>query len=182
MRSKLAFDIFNESVVEEMEHSAPEDTSSLREFLSMIRKLIRVLTSGQRFYHQDCASDLRQVLVWVQQWKEECNSSFTSKSEKDKAFLSSQVFQDLSITVNGYLELLHFMSTDKEIKDLQLYFYPRRLNQDFLEGYFGLHRSVDGCSQNMTAQRFGYQSLSIQQTHVLPQNLGSAALELPLRK
>lgn len=94
--------------------------------------------------------------------------------------MSQQVFEDLQMTTNALMGLLDFVAKDARVKGMNLYVLPCRLNQDFVEGYFGLQRSTGGCSTNMTAHRYGYQSLALMQTHILPQNLHSAALDVPL--
>ena len=52
------------------------------------------------------------------------------------------------------------MATDERVCKLKLYLLPHRMNQDFVESFFGLHRATGGCNQNMTAKAYGYQNNS----------------------
>ena len=174
MRSRLAFDVFNARVEEEMRSCQQDQTKSIREFLMRVRGIIDVFCSHEKLKapSEDLPRKLTDTLNWFKEWKKQCTN--------DKQFVSQQVFEDLQCTVEGFLGLLEFMSSDKRVQHLGLYICANRLNQDFVEGYFGLHRSSSGCNQNMTARAYGYQTNALRQTHVIPHNLGTNALALPL--
>ena len=174
MRSRLAFDIFNKRVEEEMKSCQEDETKAIREFIGRVRTIIEVFCSNEKLGTAlgDLPKKLMDTLNWFREWKKQCTH--------EKQFVSPQVYEDLQCTVEGFLGLLKFMSSDKRVQHMGLYVFANRLNQDFVEGYFGLHRSSSGCNQNMTARAYGYQTNSLRQTHVLPANLGSNALELPL--
>ena len=181
MRSKLAFDVFNQTVEDDIKKYSPDGTTSIRLFLSAVRSMITIFTSHDKVSGKchKFVGDLQKVLVFFKEWKDYADS-LPCKQERAKSFLSYQVYQDLRITLNGFISLLDYMENDPQMQHMKLYVQPYRLNQDFLENYFGIQRSSGGCAQNMTAHRYGYQALAIQQTHVIPGNLGNAAVNMPL--
>eukprot|EP00117_Sycon_ciliatum_P050477 scpid107480/ scgid35622/ len=76
--------------------------------------------------------------------------------------------------------LVKYISEDPAMKLLNPYILPKLISQDFVESYFSVQRSEGGSSSHMTASRYSYNSKSIEQTHVLPGNLGHRACSTPV--
>eukprot|EP00117_Sycon_ciliatum_P043741 scpid54974/ scgid5965/ Transposable element P transposase len=174
MRSRLAYDIFNARVEMEMMDSVPTTTVAMRQYLQRVRALIEVFGSRRKMHDpRDALLEAFQDSVsWFTEWKSSCTNNLD--------FVSLQVYEDMQMTRNALTQLITFIATDARISGMKLYLLPGRLNQDFVEGYFGLQRSIGGSSCNMTAQRYGYQTLTLAQSHIIPRNLQHNAVNLPL--
>ena len=118
---------------------------------------------------------MSSTAAWFRQWR-------TETKGKPQDFVSTQLYDDIQITGDGFLGLAEFMASDKRVQNMHLYILPNRLNQDFVENYFGLQRSAGGCNSNMTTKAYGYQANSLKQTHIILRNLGSTAVQLLLSK
>eukprot|EP00117_Sycon_ciliatum_P042347 scpid15668/ scgid30822/ len=175
MSSRLAYDVFNKRVEEDMQDNQQQDTISTREFMRNVRALGDVFSSHEKVSNprDSIPRALSATMQWFDQWH-------TQTEKVPKAFISHQVYTDMKITAGGFAGLVQFRTCDPRVKHLNLYILPHRLTQDFVENYFSLQRSTGGANQNMTARAYGYQANAIAQTHVIPSNLGRAALDLPL--
>lgn len=187
MRSRLAFDVFHERVETEMESAEPQATVAIRQFLARARDMITFFTSHDCLYsaEEDVFKLYRQSMVWFcEWWQDRLNANGGVKSNAYKEFLSQQLFTDLVMTFNGFQGLLNWVGgINQNLADKdKWYIQPFRVNQDFLEQYFGLQRSASGCNQNMTAYRYGYSANAIAQSRVLFNNLGREAYNMPLTK
>ena len=71
MRSRLAYDIFNERVEDEMETCARSETKATREFLGRVRPLITVFSSHEKLSNpnNELAKLLYDTANWFSQWK-----------------------------------------------------------------------------------------------------------------
>ena len=174
MRSRLAYDVFDSRVEQEMLRHDADDTVSVRAYLSNVRKIVDVFQSHDRL----CDSNdprlacLQEALDFFVQWKTACSDP--------KQFMSREAFADLSMTVNALIGLVRFI--EKKFAGMGVYVIPSRLNQDCLEQLFGMHRACGGANSNMTAYAYGYQSESLKQTNVVQFNLRDKSRSLPLRQ
>ena len=182
MRSRLAFDIFHERVIHEMEESERDATTAIRQFLSSAGKLIKVFTCHDQIMNTDCATVklLDNAMGWFKAWREErlrANNNIVTKANRE--FLSTQLYEDLQITHQGLSGVIQWVEDHNRSLDVKRYVQLYRVNQDFLEQYFGLQRHAGGSSQNMTAYRYGYSANAIAQSRVLSHNLRAHAVNVP---
>ena len=180
MRAGLALDIFQQCVVDEMKVSDPNGTVGIRKFLTEFWKLYGVFSSFEKLSSpaDPRMAQLLNSLQWLEGWRHE--SRAVGQSQSHKIFLSHQLFVDVVTAIKGFKGLVSFIDSRMAFFLPPLYVCPKTINQDFLEGYFGLQRSTSGCTQNMTCRAYGYNGLSLQQTHVIGKNLGTSALQMPL--
>ena len=74
-----------------------------------------------------------------------------TKSDKQKTFISSQIYEGLEITVHAVIELAKFLIMHKFS-----YVLTERFRQDPLENYFSKQRSSGARKDNPSLYNFGY--------------------------
>ena len=187
MRSRLAFDIFHERVQVEMSACEPKATIAIRQFLARVKDMINFFTSHNRLcsVNDEIFRSFCAAMTWFCDWWRERQAAHGGvKSKAAKEFLSIQVYTDMLTTFCGFQGLLTWVQAKN--KDLpekdQWYLQAFRINQDFLEQYFGLQRSAGSANSNMTAYRYGYTANALSQSRVIVHNLGSESLNMPLAR
>lgn len=78
------------------------------------------------------------------------------KDDRGKIFISIQTYKGLKISIYAYIEAIQ-LSLGEGFE----YVLSERFMQDVLEDYFGHQRAKGGCSDNPTAEQFGYNNLTI---------------------
>ena len=89
-------------------------------------------------------------LKYLEDWKTSTQTregTFTATA-REKMFLSHQTYEGFKITVNSHVEAIKFLLSESFM-------------QDVIEDYFGHQRTVQGRSDNPSAQQFGYNDLTI---------------------
>ena len=178
MRAGLAFDVFQQCVIDEMQTSDPAGTVGVRKYLENVKMFVDIFSSSTKLVDPSDPRlvKLASVSQWLNDWKSNAGSSGGSKS-----FVSPQLHEDVTFAAQGLQSLVAFIATEFHSLEPPLYVIPKTINQDFLEGYFGLQRSIGGCNSNMTCKAYGYNGLCLNQTHVMGRNLGTGAAQMPLK-
>ena len=98
------------------------------------------------------------LVKYLDDWKQStlgCPGNF-SPDKRAKMFLSLQTYEGLKIVANSHIEAIQFL-----LGEGFQYVLSDRFMQDVLEDYFGHQCSKGGWSDNLTAQQFGYNDLTI---------------------
>ena len=172
MKVKLARQVLSRSVAISLEESGNEEVLGTAEFCQMMNDffdctnvtsltehvrrrnhLIKPYTSpdDERF------GWLKDVfLQYLENWSTMTREGNYSADDRGKMFLSIRTYKGLKIFIYSHIETIQFL-----LAEGFQYVLSERFMQDVLEDYFGHQWAKGGCSDNPTAQQFGYNDLTI---------------------
>ena len=107
-----------------------------------------------------------EFLVYLENWKSSVDKKEGnfSRAERNKMFLSHQMYEGILISVYSIIESVKFF-----IQDGMKFVFTEHFNQDVAEENFVSHRGVGRCNENPSLHQFGYDSNTLRMARsILP--------------
>ncbi|RHZ76745.1 hypothetical protein Glove_194g86 [Diversispora epigaea] len=173
--SKMRVDLAEHTLSKEVEDALTfieelkEISEGTRDFIKYSRKYRQIMHSKINF--KSLEDPRIKTLIEIRDWFIYGNN----QKKNPREWISSQYQFDLTISINGFLEMLEFLFKKYPNSIIQ----PRRISQDMLEGLFGTIRELGGDSSTQTLKSYGhalnkYQVTAIFSSEVKSNNYGKA--------
>ena len=173
MRVRLASQVLSETVGNVLKQFGPPEAAGTAEFCLMmdmffdclnVKNSAEYITKRKPFLKPyETVDDSRftwldNFLLYFKLWKESIDQREGSfdESSKSKMFISTQIYEDLQITVHSFKEVVKFL-----LENGVQFVFSERFCQDDLENYFGRQRAIGRRKDNPSIRDFGYNDNTI---------------------